>query len=53
MRGGKERARREGCGGAEVSPGSETEDDDDQGGDPHGDGAEVVGPLGEVEAEDI
>ena len=53
VRGGNEIPRREGGGGAEVSPGDEAEDNDHERGDPHGDGAEVVGPLGEVEAEDI
>ena len=36
-----------------MSPGDEAENDDDECGDPHSDGAEVVGPLGEVEAEDV
>jgi len=36
-----------------VSPGDEAEDDDDERGDPHSDGAEIVGPLGEIEAEDV
>jgi len=31
-----------------VSPGDEAEDNDEDRGNPHGDGAEIVGPLGEV-----
>ena len=36
-----------------MSPDDEAEDDDDDGGNPHGDGTEIVGPLGEIEAEDV
>jgi hypothetical protein len=53
VRGGDERTRREGGGGAEVRPSREAENDDDERGHPHGDGAKVVRPLGKIEAEKI
>jgi len=46
-----EGARSEGSGGAEVRPTGEAEDYDDEHGNPHGDGAEVMGPFSEIEAE--